>query len=92
MVLDHMTKVTANNQLSRGFSFYLHHAVVKATSIITKLCMVFDDSAKSSKRISLNDVQQVRPTVQEDLLSILIHFRMYRVVLSVKIEKMFRKY
>lgn len=50
----------------------------------------FDDSAKSSTGISLNDMQQVGPTVQKDFLSILIRFRMYRVVLSADIEKMFR--
>lgn len=36
-------------------------------------------------------MQQVGSTIQEDLLSILIRFLMYRVVLSVDIEKMFQQ-
>lgn len=53
--------------------------------------MVFDGSAKSLTDVSLNNVQQVRPTIQEDFLSILI--RMYRVLLTIyaDIEKMFQQ-
>lgn len=36
-------------------------------------------------------MQQVGSTIQEDLLSILIRFLMYRIVLSVDIEKMFQQ-
>lgn len=83
--LDYMTKITSNPQLNTTSNFYLlHYAIIKTASTIIKVRIVFDDSAIV---ISLNDVQQVGPIVQNDLLSISIHFR---IVLNADIEKIFR--
>lgn len=72
--------------------FYLpHHAVIKATSITTKLRVVFDGSAKSSSNVSINDAQIVGPVVQRDLFSILLQFRQYKIALTGDIEKMYRQ-
>lgn len=55
--------------------YYLpHHAVLKPSSTTTKLRVVFDATAKSSTN-SLNDVLKVGSTVQNDLFSIVLHFR-----------------
>ncbi|XP_043264280.1 uncharacterized protein LOC122404410 [Colletes gigas] len=89
--LGHMTRrdtATTSNTLG----FYLsHHAVFKASSTTTRVRIVFDGSAKTSSGLSLNDVQLVGPTVQDDLFSIIVRFRKHRFVLSADVEKMYRQ-
>lgn len=73
-------------------SFYLpHHAVIKASSLTTKVRVVFDASAKSSSGLSLNDVLKCGPTVQEDVFGILARFRKFQYVITSDVEKMFRQ-
>lgn len=72
--------------------YYLpHHAVIKDSSITTKCRVVFDASAKTTTGVSLNDVQFVGPTLQQDILSILMRFRIYAYVLTGDISKMYRQ-
>ena len=52
---------------------------------------MFNASCPSSSGISFNDLQMVGPTVQDDLLSILLRFRQYKYVLSADVEKMYRQ-
>lgn len=92
--LGHMTKVTDFSMDSRDSNkyFYLpHHAVVKETSLTTKVRVVFDASAQSDTGVSLNDVQHVGPTIQNDLLSILLNFRIFPFVINADITKMYRQ-
>ncbi|XP_031341104.1 uncharacterized protein LOC116169216 [Photinus pyralis] len=71
--------------------FYLpHHAVHKADSLTTKIRVVFDGSAKSTSKLSINDTQIVGPVLQEDLFSILLRFRQHKVALTGDCEKMYR--
>lgn len=71
--------------------FYLpHHAILKESSLTTKLRQVFDASAKSSNECSLNDVLTTGPALQSDLVSIILNWRMYRYVFVADIEKMYR--
>ncbi|CAH2108130.1 unnamed protein product [Euphydryas editha] len=70
--------------------FLPHHGVLRESSTTTKLRTVFDASAASSSGLSLNDIQMVGPTVQDDLFSILIRFRQHKFVISGDIEKMYR--
>lgn len=73
--------------------FYLpHHAVIKETSMTTKLRVVFDVSAKSNTGISLNETLKVGPTVQDDLISHILRFRSHTYVLTGDIEKMYRQF
>lgn len=89
--MGHMEEVI-NHQASTQRQFYLpHHPVLKASSLTTKLRVVFDASAKSSSGLSLNDVLLCGPTVQEELFSILIRFRKHQFVLMADVEKMFRQ-
>lgn len=63
--LGHMHKVNNESALLNG-SFYLpHYPILKASSLTTKLHVVFDASVKSSTGISLNDVLMYGPTVEE---------------------------
>ena len=61
------------------FHFLPHHPVFKATSTTTHTRVVFDGGAKTSNGLSLNDILQVGPTVQQDLYSIVLRFRTHRV-------------
>ncbi|GJQ74686.1 hypothetical protein Trydic_g21538 [Trypoxylus dichotomus] len=72
--------------------YYLpHHGVFKESSLTTKLSVVFDASAPSSSGFSLNDIQLVGPTIQDDLFSSLIRFRQHTYVVSADIAKMYRQ-
>ncbi|XP_043257972.1 uncharacterized protein LOC122400517 [Colletes gigas] len=91
--LGHMTEIARLDKQDSIPGYFLpHHAVLKETSTTTKLRVVFDGSCKSTSRLSVNDVQiMVGPTVQDDLLSILLRFRKHKYVLSADIEKMYRQ-
>lgn len=67
-----------------------HHAVIKESSNTTKVRIVFDASAKTGNKISLNDILgMVGPTIQNKLFAHLIRLRTYRFVISADIEKMY---
>lgn len=88
--LDLWTKINSDSQkLNRSRNFYLpRHA-----ANMIKIQVIFDNFMKLSTEISLNDVQQVRLIVPDDLLLILIHFRIYCIVLNIEkldIKKMFQ--
>ncbi|XP_055612444.1 uncharacterized protein LOC129758906 [Uranotaenia lowii] len=67
-----------------------HHKVLKPESTTTKLSVVFDVSCRTSTGVSFKDAFMVGPTVQNDLLSILLRFRLHRYAISGDIEKMYR--
>ncbi|XP_039949942.1 uncharacterized protein LOC120767769 [Bactrocera tryoni] len=82
--LDHMEIVQPPYNHSNCY-YIPHHAVT------AKFRVVFNASAPTSTRISLNDVQLVGPTLQDSLSIILLRFRRYRVAITADIEKMFRQ-
>ncbi|XP_076375571.1 uncharacterized protein LOC143258910 [Megalopta genalis] len=88
--LGHMSEDTDPNN-NHGF-FLPHHAVVKETSMTTKLRVVFDGSAKTDTGVSLNETLMVGPTIQEDLFSHILRFRLHNYVLTGDIEKMYRQF
>ncbi|XP_050293840.1 uncharacterized protein LOC126734311 [Anthonomus grandis grandis] len=92
--LGHMVKVKnfSISDVDSRLCYYLpHHAVLKESSLTTKLRVVFDASAKTDTGLSLNDIQYVGPTIQRDLLSILLQFRIYPFVINADISKMYRQ-
>lgn len=89
------TKGTIHNEQNKKLNlkdgyFLPHHAVVKE-SLTTKCRVVFDASAKTSSGLSLNDVQYVGPTLQQDVFSILNRFRTHKYVMCADISKMYRQ-
>ncbi|KAL0830099.1 hypothetical protein ABMA28_003556 [Loxostege sticticalis] len=90
--LGHMTlnKEPAWNPFQNLNYFLPHHGVIREDSLTTKLRTVFDASDTTSTGISLNDLQMIGPTVQEDLTSILLRFRQHKYVVTGDIEKMYR--
>jgi len=95
--LNHMRLIPKSSDDSsearnRSTTYYLpHHAVIKAESETTHLRVVFDASAKTSSGLSLNDVQMIGPTIQQDLFNILTRFRQYVYALTADISKMYRQ-
>ncbi|XP_050065661.1 uncharacterized protein LOC126554646 [Aphis gossypii] len=89
--MGHMVQVMADSVQTQNPIYLPHHSVIKASSLTTKVRVVFDASAKSTSGISLNDVLRCGPVVQQDLFSILIRFRKHQFVLTSDIEKMFRQ-
>ena len=88
---NHMTENTACSPCNAVSYFLPHHGVIKEASTTTKLRVVFDASAKTTTGKSFNDIQLIGPTVQDDLLSILLRFRQHRYVVTADIEKMYRQ-
>ncbi|XP_076660602.1 uncharacterized protein LOC143363961 [Halictus rubicundus] len=89
--LGHMSELPQEQQSPEGY-YLPHHGVVKVTSDTTKLRVVFDGSATTNSGIALNDALHTGPKIQDDLLHILLRFRIHRYVLTGDIEKMYRQF
>ena len=73
-------------------TFYLpSHGVVKANSTTTKLRVVFDGSAKTSTKVSLNDTLLPTPNLYPLLTDVLLEFRTHHIAVTGDIHKMFRE-
>ncbi|XP_076658358.1 uncharacterized protein LOC143362242 [Halictus rubicundus] len=88
--LGHMTEITSYDNKSKGY-YIPHHAVIKEANLSTKVRVVFDASAKSTTRTSLNDALMVGPTIQRELLFTIMKFRLHNVVLAADLQKMYRQ-
>ncbi|CAG9135002.1 unnamed protein product [Plutella xylostella] len=89
IALDHMSENTLHHSSDKKY-YMPHHGVVRESSTTTKLRVVYDCSARTSSGKSFNDIQMVGPTVQDDLLSILLRFRQHKFVVTGDVEKMYR--
>ncbi len=90
--LGHTTRMGPLIEQNDEQSYYLpHHAVFKPSSTSTKTRVVFDASAKGTGGVSLNDILMTGPTLQEELVSILMRWRMYRFAFTADITKMYRQ-
>ncbi|KAI8119872.1 hypothetical protein CVS40_8789 [Lucilia cuprina] len=70
--------------------YYLpHHAVLKDSSITTKLRVVFDGSSKTSNGKSLNDNLLKGPILQQDLVAVILRYRCKKYCFSADIKQMF---
>ncbi|XP_044019546.1 uncharacterized protein LOC122859929 [Aphidius gifuensis] len=69
--LGHMSPVSDDSE----HKYYLpHHAVIKKSSLTTKVRVVFDASAKSNNNKSLNDILMTGPTIQNTIFTQLLKF------------------
>jgi hypothetical protein len=68
-----------------------HHYVVKEESSTTKLRVVFDASAKSTSKVSLNGNLMVGPVQQDNLIDIMIRFRLHVIAFTADIARMYRQ-
>ncbi|XP_055589611.1 uncharacterized protein LOC129741843 [Uranotaenia lowii] len=87
--LGHMKEILESVEQER--SYYMpHHAVLKPDSTTTKLRVVFDASCRTSTGISLNDALMVGPVVQDELVDIILRFRLHRYAVVADVAKMYR--
>lgn len=87
--MGHMKLV--DNDYEHAAEYFLpHHGVVRPGAVTTKLRVVFNASAKTSSKHSLNDLMETGPNLQRDIFCILLKWRQYRYVLTADIEKMYR--
>lgn len=90
--LGHMELVPQRELNRTSNVIYLpHHPVFKESSLTSKIRVVFDTSVKSTTGVSLNDTLMVGPTIQDDLLAILLRFRTFKYALAADITKMYRQ-
>lgn len=97
--MGHMTEnlnmnesLDVDSKRDNSTSYFLpHHGVFREQSLTSTCRVVFDASAPTSSGLSLNDIQMKGPTVQDDLISILLRFREHTYVISADIEKMYRQ-
>ncbi|XP_036347133.1 uncharacterized protein LOC118756475 [Rhagoletis pomonella] len=88
--LGHMSIVEEPN-LNEPHYFIPHHCVLKPSSTSTKLRVVFDASCRTTSQRSLNDIQMIGPTLQRELVMLLLSFRLHRFALTADIVKMYRQ-
>lgn len=86
--LGHAKKV----DMSQAYHIIPHHAVVKESSLTTKLRIVFDASAKTSNGFSLNDRLYIGPLILQELWAVMIRWRLGKFALNSDIEKMYRQF
>ena len=93
--LGHMRKLgdeTNTSLLSACDSYYIpHHGIFQGDPKNLKFRIVFNASAKSSNRISLNDTLFAGPSLQSNIVDIMIRWRSYPYVYSADIQKMYRQ-
>jgi len=89
--LGHMRSVNINEVQPKYF--IPHHEVFKMSQDgqTRQLRVVFNASAKTSNGKSLNDELFVGPKLQNDICEIISKFRLYPIVFSVDICKMYRQ-
>lgn len=80
--LGHVQEVVEDVKLIHSSYYLSHYAIIKKSSLTTKVRFVFDASAKSSSGVSLNDVLKCGPTVQQDLFFILARLRKHQFVIT----------
>ena len=74
---------------SIGATHYLpHHAVIREDKLTTKLRIVYDASARSNGP-SLNDSLYAGPTFGQNILDILLRFRLFQIAVTADLEKAF---
>ncbi|XP_058979108.1 uncharacterized protein LOC131802704 [Musca domestica] len=86
--MGHMERVVPE---IRGKYYLPHQAVIRESSITTKVRVVFDASSKTSNGRSLNDILYAGPRLQRDIFDILTKLRKHQFVISADVEKMYRQ-
>lgn len=89
--LGHMEQVKIPKTSPTPTYFLPHHCILRPDSMTTKLRVVFDASCATDSGTSLNDVLMTGPVVQEDLVGIMLRFRVPKYVIIADIEKMYRQ-
>lgn len=76
---------------SPGHYFIPHHAVYKTNETTPKIRVVFDASSRSLTGMSLNTCLFTGPKLQQDVIDILLLFRLPRYAFTTDVCKMYRQ-
>ena len=89
----HMRRISTSSSDSPGMSSYYlpHHGVWQKADDRDKLRVVFNASAQSTTGISLNDVLLTGPSLQRDLMSIILRWMFHPIVFCTDIGQMYRQ-
>lgn len=71
--------------------FIPHSYVLRPSSTTTPLRVVFNGSASTSNGVSLNDNLLTGTKLQNDILKIILRFRLYEICFTADISKMYRR-
>ncbi|XP_073841230.1 uncharacterized protein [Musca autumnalis] len=88
--LDHMRLVPTSSADS-SVCYLPHHPVINPDKPTTKLRVVFNASNKTSNGNSLNDILYVGPTLQLDLVLLILRWRLFKFVFNCDITQMYRQ-
>ncbi|XP_050500156.1 uncharacterized protein LOC126880374 [Diabrotica virgifera virgifera] len=75
--------------LKKNTHYLAHHAVVKESSLTTKIRPVFDASAKDGNGNSLNDLLEKGPNLIELIIPLILKFRLHKIGVTSDIAKAF---
>ncbi|XP_068907161.1 uncharacterized protein [Tenebrio molitor] len=88
---NHMSRAPPLPENSVQNYYIPHHCILRPDSSSTKLRVVFDASAKASNGQSLNDTLYSGPKLLQDIVKVLLKFRLHRVVFTADIRQMYRQ-
>ncbi|XP_058987179.1 uncharacterized protein LOC131806656 [Musca domestica] len=89
--LDHMRPVPVNTSMDVLSCYLPHHPVINLAKQTTKLRVVFNASNKTSNGQSLNDILHIGPTLQQDLVLLILRWRIFKFVFNSDITQMYRQ-
>ncbi len=85
-------QVLENSASDESIYFLPHHGVIREDKTTTKVCVVFDGSAKhGTSNLSLNECLEKGPNLVPHLFDVVIRFRSYPVGIVAEIEKAFHQ-
>ena len=83
-------EIYSSNESGEPVHHLPHHAVICWERSTTKICIVYDGSAKlSDAELSLNNCLQTGPNLIPKLFDVLVQFRSHPVAITADIEKAF---
>ncbi|GFS41805.1 uncharacterized protein TNIN_192211 [Trichonephila inaurata madagascariensis] len=77
-----------DQNINSGY-FLPHHAVVCEQKDSTKVRIVFDASSKGKGALSLNDCLESGPSLNPDLLKIILRFKLHKIAFCADIQRAF---
>ncbi|XP_058987969.1 uncharacterized protein LOC131806993 [Musca domestica] len=86
-----MRLVLANTSMDVLSCYLPHHPIINLAKQTTKLKVVFNASNKTSNGQSLNDILHVGPTLQQDLVLLILRWRIFKFVFNSDITQMYRQ-
>lgn len=83
---------TSTDHTGQTCNFYYlpHHCVVRKDSATTKVRVVFNASCKTTNGQSLNDNLLTGPKLQQNIVTVLLKFRIHNIVFTSDIKMMYR--